>query len=57
MTLPRHIARMIYDGYIVFVIALSTNPFVTLLIGGNDAYNTGQGSPAMRLAWTAVYEQ
>jgi exopolysaccharide production protein ExoQ len=55
MTIPRHIVRMISDGYIVFVVALSTDPFLTLLIGGNDPDDTSQGSPVMRLAWAIVY--
>jgi exopolysaccharide production protein ExoQ len=55
MTIPRHLVQTILDIYTVGVLILSTDAFLTLLIGGNSPSDVTRGSPVMRVAWATVY--
>ena len=55
MTIPKQIVRKFLVFYTVFVLVLSTDAFLTLLIGGNDPLDVTKGSPVMRAAWGFVY--
>jgi exopolysaccharide production protein ExoQ len=55
MTIPRHIVQSVLDSYTVCVLILSTDAFLTLLIGGNNPSDVTRGSPVMRMAWAVVY--
>jgi exopolysaccharide production protein ExoQ len=43
------------DAYTVLVLVLSTNAFLTLIVGADDSPQATQGSPVMRVAWAIVY--
>jgi exopolysaccharide production protein ExoQ len=55
MTIPRYALRAILDLYVVFVLILSTDAFLPLIVGGNDSTQVRDGSPVMQLAWAGVY--
>jgi O-antigen ligase len=55
MTIPRNIVQIALNSYMVCVLILSTDAFLTLLIGGNNPADVTRGSPVTRIAWAVVY--
>jgi exopolysaccharide production protein ExoQ len=55
MTIPRHVVETVCSFYTVCVLILSTDAFLTLLIGGNNPSDVTRGSAVMRVAWAVVY--
>ena len=48
-------SKFLQDAATVFVLVLSTEAFISLLVGGTDLSDYSQGSPVMKLAWGLVY--
>ena len=48
-------SKFLQDAATVFVLVLSTEAFISFLVGGTDLSDYSQGSPVMKLAWGLVY--
>jgi exopolysaccharide production protein ExoQ len=55
MTIPRNFLRWCADAYTVFVLALSTEAFLPVLLSGNDPTDVSKGAPLMRASWALIY--
>jgi exopolysaccharide production protein ExoQ len=55
MILPRRSIQFAHLAYVIFILILSTDAFLPLLVRGNDPQDVTQGSPAMQASWGIIY--
>jgi exopolysaccharide production protein ExoQ len=55
MTIPRKFVQLVAGAYTVFILVLSTDAFLPVLVSGNDPTDLTRGSPVMRASWGLIY--
>jgi exopolysaccharide production protein ExoQ len=55
MTIPQKLSDIVADAYTVFILVLSTDAFLPVLVSGNDPTNVTMGAPLMRASWAFIF--